>query len=220
MLGDLTLIMVVLAIMLVVINITVNRVPKTGRDGAANGERITAVITNNNKYADKITLLRAEKDGKKFKVKMKPTEANLWIKGDNIDIILGSDQKSYRVLFNDYFRSNEQRIREKAVTMLEKIKHCYIASRLVGYNKEMNELIKDSKVNSKQIFSFVTYMKFIDIYSVVAVLLTILTVVWKIVFSPATKSFILPLVLIIGIMWAVYGSVGVCKRILKDAQKL
>ncbi len=219
MLGEISLIMVLFAVSLIIINLTANKIPKTGRDGTANGDRIIATITNENKYADRAAFMHAEKDGKKFKVKMKPTEANLWIKGDSIEIIQNSDGKNYRVLFNDYFRKNEARLREKAVNMLEKASKCKIAALFTGYKKEMAETISSSALSSKQIFSFVTYMKLIDIYSVVAVLLVALLIVWKVVVSPELGEFLLPIVLIALVIWSVYAPVGFCKRLMKEAQK-
>ncbi len=219
MLSELTLVMVIVAITLFVANRTVNKIPKTGRDGKASGERITATITNTNKYSDATVTLRAEKDGRKFKVKMKPTEAHLWIPGDSIDIVMNEDGKNYRVLFNDYFRENESRIREKAVEMLGKVKSCHIASLAVGYGKDDNEVIEKSALNSQQIFAFVTYMKLIDIYSVFAVIITGLIVWWKFALSPKAAEFILPCAIIIITMWSVYNAVEGCKRIKDEAEK-
>lgn len=219
MLSELSLIVVVVAITLVIAGHTVNRIPKTGRDGKANGEKISATITNKNKYADAAVTLRAEKDGRKFKVEMKPTEAHLWIPGDSIDIIMNEDGKNYRVLFNDYFRENESRIREKAVELLEKVRLCHISSIAVGYKKEFKEEIVNSSLDSQQIFAFVSYMKQIDIYSVFAVILTGGIVWWKFAFSPEAKEFILPCILIIVAMWSIYNAVEMCKRILKKAVK-
>ena len=219
MLGELSLIMVVFAVVLLFINITTNRVPKTGRDGKAAGERITATIKNSNKYADTAATMRLEKDGRKYKVKLKATESNLWLKGDSIDIIMNKDGKSYRVLFNDYFRNNESRMRAKAAELLETVSRCRIASLLTGYKKEFNRTIRQSSLDTRQIFSYVSYMKLIDRNVIAAVILTALVIMWKAVMKPRATELILPFLLIIGIMWATYSAVEACKRIMKEAEK-
>ena len=132
-----TLFVILMLIALIWVNYVANHIPKMGRDGDAKGEEITAVITNRNKVADKSVILRARANGRSFKVKLKPTEAHLWIKGDSIKIILSENKKTYRILFNDYFRTNENRLREYALMLLEKkVNANLIAARIVKYTKE------------------------------------------------------------------------------------
>ena len=98
-----------------------NRIPKTGRYNSAAGEKIEAVLTNENRTAEKAATMKLmDKDGRKYCVKLKADEARLWIKGDTVEILLSENKRIYRVLFNDYFRNNEERIRQHAVQRLQK----------------------------------------------------------------------------------------------------
>lgn len=215
-----TLFVILMLIALVWVNYIANHIPKTGRDGNAKGEEITAVITNRNKVADKAVTLRATADGRNFKVKMKPTEAHLWIKGDSIRIILSADRKTYRVLFNDYFRENEARLREYALEILEKkVNTNFIAAHIVKYTKENLESFKVSKLESQRIFTFASLMSIIDVYTAVTALLGAAFLIWYIKTSPAFGEMIVPLALIVLLVWVLYSSAEICKRIMKEAQK-
>ena len=212
-------IVIILLVCLLWLGYVGNRIPKTGRFSSAKGEKITATITNCNKFSDKAVTLRAQKDDRKFKVKLKPTEAHLWIKGDSIDILLGSKTKEYRVLFNDYFRNNEPRIREEALRMLEKVDGYLLSSKFVNYAKEHFEMFKDSHFDSQRIFSFITYMKLIDISTVAAAVLGAGVLLWWKIFSPDTIDLIAALVLVFLVVWAIYNTVTICKRTLKELSK-
>lgn len=197
------------------------RIPKTGRDGEARGEEITATITNRNKAADRVVTLRATDGRQSFKVKLKPSEARLWIKGDSIRIILSENKKSYRVLFNDYFRENETRLREYALELLEKkVNVNFIAAKLLKYTKEGFENFKASKLESQRIFVFVTLMKMIDVYTIVAAVTGVAFFVWDAKSSPAFNEQIMPLALILLLVWGIYSSIGICRRIMKEVQSI
>ena len=198
-----------------------SRIPKRGRYPDANAEIITAIITNTNKTAEKAATLRAKADdGRKFKVKMTPTEAKLWIKGDIINIALSSDKKKYRILFHEYFKANESRLREQAIVILEKkVPLNFISAKLIGYNKESLDAIKTSEADSQTIFTFSTLMHLIDIYSVIGALFTAVFAVWFLSFSPEFGRYIIPLALILMFVWVIYGTVTTCKKILDTLKK-
>jgi len=214
-----TLFVILMLIALIWVNYVANHIPKTGRDGEAKGEEITAEIINCNKVADKAVTLRAKANGRIFKVKMKPTEAHLWIKGDSIKIILSENKKTYRILFNDYFRENEQRLREYALSLLEKkVNVNFIAARIVKYTKESLESFKASKLESQRIFTFASLMHIIDVYTAVTCVLGAAFLVWYAKASPKFGELVVPLALILLLVWVLYSSVGVCKKIMKETQ--
>ena len=161
-----------------------NHIPKTGRAISSKGETVTATITNSNTLADKAVTLHAEKEGRKFKVKLKPTEARLWIKGDSIQILLVENSKEYRIKFNDYFRENEARIREAALEKLKIVEKYPISAKIVKLEKEDLERFKKSSLSSQQISSFCTSMRLIDICIVITAALGIAVALWWKIFSP------------------------------------
>ena len=213
-----TSIVIIFLICFTIMNLTVSRIPKTGRYADACGEVIEARITNTNKVAERAAVLRAEKDGRKFKVKLKPTEAHLWIKGDSINITLSEDEKKYRVMFNDYFRQNESRLREVALGKLEKINTNLFAARFTEYKKEHFEMIKNSGMDSQRIFALFTYMKTIDIYTPVAALMAAFTIIWKKAYNPGWEPILVAVILIALVLWVLYISVKTCKTIIKKLQ--
>ena len=214
-----TLFVIILLIGLVLVNCTTNRIPSTGRFADANGEVITATITNTNRASDKAAVMKAQKDGRKFRVKLKPTEAHLWIKGDSINITLSEDGKNYRVMFNDYFRENEARLRDVAVEKLGKMNRHLFAARFVKYEKGHFEAIKNSSMDSQRIFAFVSYMRMIDIYTPVAALLAVIVFVWKKTVNPGWESILVVVCLILLILWTLYTTTKMCKSIIKKAQE-
>ncbi len=218
-LSALSLVVVILCIGMVIINRLVNHIPPTGRDAYANGEKIVATITNNNKTADRSVTMRAKKDGRKFKVKIKATEANLWTKGDKIEILLSDNPKKYRVLFNDFFRNNENKIRETVIERLKKVDMYLVSKALTGYKKENYDEFKESKMETKRIFSFLTYMKMVDVYAVVTVVLAIIMLLWWKLTSPQTGELVVIGTLVLLVGWSVYSAVTACKRILKELKK-
>lgn len=202
------------------INHSANHIPKTGRDADASGEIVEAVITNRAKGADRSAIMRAVHNGRKFKVKMKPTEAHLWIKGDTVRVILSADGKKYRVLFGEYFRANEARIREYALTLLEKrVNVNLVAARLSKYTKESFEAIKASKLESQRIFTFVTLMGILDIYTVVTAVAGAAFLFWCASKSPSFGDLIVPLLIIVVLVWMLYNTNETCKSIIKKAQE-
>ena len=198
-----------------------NRIPDTGRCPDASGEEIEAVITNNNPTADKaVTMRLKDKNGKRYRVRLKASEAKLWIKGDTVRIISSETSKNYRVLFHDYFKRNEEHIRDYALKKLRKtVKPYFIAGRLVEYKKETPEAFEASEVDSQTIFAFATYMRLIDTYSVVAVVLTAAFLYWYKLSNPEFLQLLLPLTLVIILFVALSGAVNTCKRVLKDINK-
>lgn len=193
-----------------------NRIPKTGRYPYAKGEKVSATIINSNKKAEKPVTLRAKgDDGKNYKVKLKPSEAKIWIKGDRINVIKG-DGKNYRVLYNDYFRENEPRLRAEATSLLEKkARPSFIAGRLTGYTEKTSEEIKSSEADSKTIFTLATLMQMVDTYAVVGIVLATAFLWWYISYTPSIKLFILPLVVILVVLWSVLSAAEACRNIIK-----
>ena len=196
-----------------------NRIPKTGRATSRNGEIITATITNTNTQADKPVTMRAQKDDRKFKVKLKPTEARLWIKGDSINILLVENSKEYRIMFNDYFRENEQRIKESVLEKLKTVESYPVSTKLVKFEKEDFERFKNSSVTSQQIFSFCTSMRLIDICTVITAALGIAVFLWWKIFNPGAMDMLAGVIPVLLAVWSIYSAVTHCQLILKKLRK-
>ena len=198
-----------------------NRIPKTGRYNSAAGEKIEAVLTNENRTAEKAATMKlVDKDGRKYRVKLKADEARLWIKGDTVEILLSENKRIYRVLFNDYFRNNEERIRQHAVQRLEKIvKRGIISTRLVGTQKESLQAFVSSEADSRVIFIFATFMRMIDTYSIVSFFATLLFLIWRSAVKPAFSQMAFPLVVVIITYFMIYSAVTTCKGLLKKYTK-
>ena len=97
-----------------------NHIPKTGRCFDADGQEVIATITNTNRTAEKAVTIRAIDDnGRRYRAKLKASEAKLWIRGDKIRIILSDRSKNYRILFHEYFKENEQTKRLERTLPLE-----------------------------------------------------------------------------------------------------
>ena len=157
-----------------------------------------------------------DENGKKYRVKLKADESRLWIKGDCVEIVLSDKKNNYRVLFNDYFRQNEERIREEAAERLQKkIKFGFVASRLVGYTKENSEAFINSGADSRVVFIFTTYMHMIDVYSVCSFLLTALFFGWYTAMKPSLSQSAFPFVVLVAAYYMIYSAVTACKGILK-----
>lgn len=214
-----SILFVVMLILFIALMSATSHIPKTGRDPEAKGKKITAIITNRNKTADKAVVLRAKaKDGRKFKVKLKPSEAKLWIKGDEIRVVLSeSNPKKYRVLFHEYFKQNEDRIRKHAIENLEKKVKKLIAARIVGYSEKTLKAFKMCSIETHDIFVFTTFMRMLDVYSVVAAFLAISFISWYMASNPTFIMFIIPLVVLIMLILLLKGSADVCKRIKTEA---
>lgn len=196
-----------------------NHIPKTGRAISSKGEVITATITNTNTQADKPVTLRAEKDGRKFKVKLKPTEARLWIKGDSIQILLVENSKEYRIKFNDYFKQNEQRIRDSVLEKLKTIEKYPVSPKFVKYEKEDYARFEKSSLSSQQIFSFCTSMHLIDLCTMITAALGIAVVIWWKIFSPKAMELLAGIIPVLIAAWAIYSTTTNCKRTLKKLRK-
>ncbi len=211
---------IVLLTFLLVLRI-VNRIPKTGRYNSAAGEKIEAVLTNENRAAEKAATMKlVDKDGRKYRVKLKADEARLWIKGDTVEILLSEKKRVYRVLFNDYFRNNEERIRQHAAQRLEKtVKRGIISTRLVGTQKESLEAFISSEADSRVIFIFATFMHMIDTYSIVSFFVTVLFLAWRSAFKPAFSQMAFPLVVVIITYFMIYSAVTTCQGLLKKYTK-
>ena len=198
-----------------------NRIPKTGRCPDASGKEIEAKIINRNPTAEKaVTMRLKDENAKKYRVKLKAGEAKLWIKGDSVRILCSETSKNYRVLFHDYFKDNEERIREYALEKLRKtVKPYLIAARLVEYKKETPEAFQASGVDSQTIFAFTTYMRTIDVYSAVEIISAALLLYWYAVAKPGFKEILLPLILLMVLFLALNVVVDSCKRVLKRINK-
>lgn len=211
---------VVFLAFLLVIRI-INRIPKTGRYNGATGEKIQAVLTNENRAAEKAATMKLmDKDGRKYRVKLKADEARLWIKGDTVEIFLSEKKRVYRVLFNDYFRNNEERIRQYAAQRLAKtIKRGIVSTRLVEFEKESLEAFVSSEADSRVIFIFETFMRMIDTYSIVSFFATVLFLAWRSAVKPAFSQMAFPLVVVIITYFMIYSAVTTCKGLLKKYTK-
>lgn len=214
-----TFFVIAILIGFIFVNYSASHIPRTGRSADASGEIIEAVITNRAKSADRSAVMRLVHNNRKFKVKMKPAEAHLWIKGDTVRIILSDDTKKYRVLFGEYFRENEARIREYALSLLEKrVNVNFIAARLSKYTKESFEAIKASKLESQRVFTFVTLMGILDIYTIVTGVAGIVFLFWCAKKTPSFGDLIVPLLVIVVLIWMLYNTNETCKGIIKKAE--
>lgn len=206
-----------LATVYVALTSLINRIPSRGRSSDASGERIEAVITNENRTAEKnATMKLCDANGRKYRVRLKADEARLWIKGDSVEIILSDKKNNYRVLFNDYFRINEDKIRKSAAERLQKkISFSFAAARLVGYTKENSEAFINSGADSRVIFIFTTYMHMIDVYSIVSFLAIALFFGWFSATRPNLSQAAFPFVVIVVACYMIYSAVMACRGILK-----
>lgn len=213
-------IVVMLAVFAVITSLA-GRIPKTGRCSDASGEVMEATIVNKNKMAEKaVTMKLKGENGKKYKVKLKPDEAKLWIKGDKVKIVFSENKKDYRVLFHDYFKENDERIRQHALKLLEKgVSTHFVAARMVGYTKESPEAFRKSGADAHTVFSFLTYMKLIDLYSVVGAFFALLFVVWFIVTKPELINALIPLLLVGMVFYVLSGAAKSCKAVLKKVSE-
>ena len=215
---------VIIALMLflfVGISSVANRIPKTGRCFDAAGDIITATITNKNRTAEKAVTMKAkDSSGRRYKVKLRASEAKLWIKGDSVKIILSEKSKNYRILFHEYFKENEERIREHALEKLEKtIRTNFIAVRLVEYQKENTEAFRGSGADSQTIFAFATYMRMIDVYSVMGAIGAVWLFFWYIANKPKFMELLVPLAVVVMIFVITNSAVKTCKSAIKKFAK-
>ena len=156
-----------------------------------------------------------------YKVKIKASESHLWIKGDDIKIIVSkSNPKNYRILFNDYFKENEERIRNHSLELLEKkAKVNPIAAKAVKYSSKDFEKIKNSSLNSNQIFYFCYLFNSIDRYSILTILLAILTLGLHFVKGMALRKLLIPILLVAILIYYVCTAVKICTETLSKATK-
>ena len=196
------------------------RIPKTGREGIKTGEEVIATITNNNKGADRAVTLKAKGNGRRFKVKIKPDEAYYWIKGDKIKVILSPDNPlKYRILFNDYFRENEARIREAVLNKLEKVNDKLPGALLIKYKKETYTAALKSSLTSQRIFTLYTAIRTANINTA---LLAVFVAMFLWLKSKVDLSFgqmMFPLVIIIILLWSIYVPVNIGAEIKKEVER-
>lgn len=211
---------VILIIIMLIVSVCTNHMPKHGRAGLTSGKEIDAEIVNQNRKSDRAATLKAKADGRCYKVRLKPTEAHLWVKGDTIKILVNENKPSeYRILFNDYFRNNEPRIKEEAIRLLEKKVHTFLPSaKLVICTEETKESIKKSSLSSQRIFSFVTMMNLIDSYIVSTVLLAIFCIALYNLKSFKLSELLVPIIAIGIIIWYINSAVQMCVKIKKEAE--
>ena len=209
---------VALIIYLIVVSLN-GFIPKRGRWIDVDGEEITATITNSNRNADKYATIRAKDDnGRKYAAKLRPTEAKMWLRGDKIKITFTKDKKNYRIHFHEYFKENEERIRERAIESLEKnVKFYSIAAKMTGYEKESLETLRASKADSHSIFAFETYMRSIDKYFIIAVAAAILLVAFLMVENLSQFQLLIPVVIVIAMFLSVNSTAKLCKSIYDKA---
>lgn len=209
--------LIIIVLLFIALSAWANHIPKKGRCFDADGKEVVATITNTNRIADRAVTMRARDDeGRRYRVKLKASEAKLWIKGDRIRIILSSTSNNYRVLFHEYFKENEERMKENALVKLEKtVNPSFIAARLTGYTKNSPEAFRASEADSLTIFTFATYMHLIDIYSVIELVMAIVFACWYIVFRPSFFRLMLPLMIVLIVFFMLNTTVDTCRRVLK-----
>ncbi len=217
---ELAIIMFVSLSAFVIISKISGRIPKTGRCIDANGDTVEAVIVNENRTAEKaITMKLEDSDGNRYRVKLKDSESKMWIKGDTVKIIFSEDKKNYRVLFNDYFRSNEERMKKNAAEKIGKINPNLFAARLTGYKKESSEAFLSSEADSLTLFTFLTYMRRINAYCILSIVMTAFFLGWYNIFIPELKELALPIVMVAISYFVLYTAVMSCKKILDKFAK-
>ena len=219
-----TIILVFLGISLVIFAITTSIagfIPKRGRYINAEGEEISATIVNSNNTAEKAATIRAiDENGRKYAAKLRPTEAKMWIKGDKIRIVLSEDKKKYRILFHEYFKQNEARMRERGLIQLEKkVKPYSIAAKMANYTKESLETLRASEADSQTIFVFTTYMRVVNRYFIVAVIAAVLCALWCFKAKLQMFQLLIPLVIVIAMFLSISATVKVCTGIYNKATK-
>lgn len=210
------------ALLIYMIAVSLNGfIPKRGRWIDVDGEEVIATITNSNRNADKYATIRAKDDaGRKYVAKLRPTEAKMWLCGDKIKITFTKDGKNYRVHFHEYFKENEERIREKAIERLEKnVKFYSIAAKMTGYKKESLETLRASKADSHSIFAFETYMRSIDKYFIIAIAAAILFAIFLITEKLRNFGLLIPVVIIIAMFLSVNSTAKLCTKIYEKATK-
>lgn len=212
---------IIIVFLLLVFNMLILRIPKIGRAPITKGEIIECTITNFRKKSFNNIYLHAEGGGRKFKVKLRSEEAHLWIKGDKIEVIVSEEnKKEYRVLFFDYFRENEERIRNEAISLLgEKTKKNSFSQQIVKIKEETLENIKESKLDSQEIFSLYLYMRLLDSYVLTTVIFGVLSFIAKEIYTIPAKVMLLPIAVVGVLLWYIYNAKTTCERIIKKAQK-
>ena len=219
-----TIILVLLGIGLVIYAIATSIsgfIPKRGRCINAEGEVISATIVNSNNTAEKAATIRAiDESGRKYAAKLRPTEAKMWIKGDKIKIVLSEDKKEYRILFHEYFKENEERMKKQALDQLEKkVKPYSIAAKMTNYTKESLEALRASEADSQTVFIFTTYMRVVNRYFIVAVLSAVLCAIWCFRANLQMFQLLIPLVIVIVMFLSISSTAKVCARIYDKATK-
>ena len=196
-------------------------IPKRGRCMDADGEAILATITNKNDKAEKPVTLRAvDESGKKYAVKLRPTESKMWIKGDKIKIVFSADKKKYRILFHEYFKENEERMREQAFILLEnKIKPHSVAAKMTNFTKESLEALRASEADSHTVFIFTTYMRTVNSYFNFAVVTGVLCVLWCFKAKLQMFSLLFPILIVIAMFLSISATAKVCTKIYNKHTK-
>ena len=220
--GEITFVVIAFVIAMIWMNIATGRIPKTGREGITEGKAVSAVIVNENKAADRCATMKlVGDDGRKYQVKMSPTEAHLWIKGDRVKILISEvNDAKYRVLFNDYFRGNEDRLRVKAKELLEKkVSLKFFAARFVKYTEESLEIFKKSKLESQRLFVFITMMKMLDFYTVFTALFAAVALFLVKSAGGGIKSWFIPFVIVGAMVIFLNSLVKNCVKIKTEAEK-
>lgn len=208
---------VVFLIVVLAINVLINRIPRTGRAGITKGIEVDAIITNKCKSGLGTKTMRLEGGGRKFKVKLKADEAHLWIKGDSVKVLISSDNKKiYRVLFFDYFHENEQKLHQLALDMLKsKIKANGISVKALKYNDETYTKVERASADSRTVYMLYSYMKLLESYIVLAVVFCVFMVLAKILLRLTMTQMLLPIAVLGILLWYIYSVIATCGRIIK-----
>ena len=208
---------IVFLIVVLLANAFANRIPRTGRAGITKGEEISSIITNDHKGGMGAKTMHLEGNGRKFKVKLKPDESHLWIKGDKVKVLVSYENKKiYRVLFFDYFHENEERLRLDALKMLEgKIKSNGVCVKILKFTEETYKKVEESSADSRTVFTLYSHMKLLDSYIAMGIVLAVFMLLAKIIARVSMTKMLLPIAVLGIVLWFTYNTITTCGRIIK-----
>lgn len=208
---------IIFLIVVLAVNVFINRIPRTGRAGITKGAEIDAIITNKCKSGLGAKTMHLSGNGRKFKVKLKADEAHLWHKGDSVKVIISNENKRiYRVLFFDYFHENEERLRILALQMLKsKIKANGISAKTLKYTDETYAKVENSSADSRTVYQLYSYMKLLESYIVLGVVFCVFMVLAKIIARISMTKMLIPIVALGILLWYIYAVITTCGSIMK-----
>lgn len=208
---------IIFLIVIFAVNALINKIPRTGRAGITKGTEVDAVITNKCKNSIVLKTMHLEGNGRKFKVRLKPDEEHLWIKGDSVKMLISDENKKiYRVLFFDYFHENEERLRTFALDMLKsEIKANGISAKALKYTEETYTMVENSSADSRTVYQLYSYMKLLESYIVLGVIFCVFAVLAKMLLRLSMTQMLLPIVVLGILLWYIYSVITTCGRIMK-----